>query len=284
VGKQVVGAVVDTVQAVVETRKEAANAVVDTVGAGIGVAREFAGNVMDAAPAAMSQFGMGLMSPIMPMPFPGLGNGAMDVVNTVGQFVTQTITGYLENAIPGGPLFRGWPRPVTMAECVGRTFGRCLAVIGGCVEFAAGFACFGLGIGLDITIFGAVVGVPANVLGAAMMAHGAVTVAQGVIVMAVDAPIPMPPVPPAGGGNAPRRVTNPKHNANSNSPEPANVQELFDRSIVDQNGVRWAKDADGTIHRFSRPSNGESHWNGSTAGNKPIRMNNIPIEIRRALQ
>lgn len=81
-----------------------------------------------------------------------------------------------------------------------------------------------------------------------------------------------------------RRVSNPKHNPNSASPEPQNVQELFDRSIVDKKGVRWAKDSDGTIHRFSKPSNGESHWNGSTKGPKPIRMEDIPIEIRRALQ
>ncbi len=80
-----------------------------------------------------------------------------------------------------------------------------------------------------------------------------------------------------------KRVSNPKHNQNSKSPEPKNAQELFDRSIADNKGVRWAKDSDGTIHRFSAPSNGESHWNGSTAGSDPIRENNIPIEIRRAL-
>jgi RHS repeat-associated protein len=81
----------------------------------------------------------------------------------------------------------------------------------------------------------------------------------------------------------PRRVTNPKHHPNSKSPEPANVDELFGMSIVDSAGVRWAKDANGTIHRFSRPSNGETHWNGSTAGPKPIKMEDIPVEIRRAL-
>jgi hypothetical protein len=80
----------------------------------------------------------------------------------------------------------------------------------------------------------------------------------------------------------PRRVSNSKHHANSASPEPKNVQELFDKSIADGSGTR-AKDADGTIHRFSAPSNGETHWNGSTAGPKPIRMDDIPIEIRRAL-
>jgi filamentous hemagglutinin len=68
------------------------------------------------------------------------------------------------------------------------------------------------------------------------------------------------------------------------TPEPKNVDELFSQAIVDKNGVRWAKDADGTIHRFSKPSNGESHWNGSTSGDRPIKMEHIPIEIRRLLK
>ncbi len=79
------------------------------------------------------------------------------------------------------------------------------------------------------------------------------------------------------------RVTNPKHHPNSISPEPKNVDELFKKSIVDSNGVRWAKDADGTIHRFPKPSNGETHWNGSIKGVDPIKQRVIPIDIRRAL-
>jgi len=87
-----------------------------------------------------------------------------------------------------------------------------------------------------------------------------------------------------GGGGTPKRVTNPKHHPNSESPEPSNAQELYDKSIEADNGTRWAKDADGTIHRFSKPSNGESHWNGSTEGAKPIRSENIPPEIRKVLK
>jgi hypothetical protein len=98
---------------------------------------------------------------------------------------------------------------------------------------------------------------------------------------------PAPPAPPEGAeepSDEPiRRITNPKHHANSSSPEPKNAQELFDRSIVDKNGVRWAKGSDGTIHRFSKPSNGESHWNGSTAGKDPIKPQNIPNDIKKAL-
>jgi len=82
----------------------------------------------------------------------------------------------------------------------------------------------------------------------------------------------------------PKRVTNPKHHPGSKSPEPANVDDLYNRSIVDDNGVRWAKDDDGVIHRFSKPSNGECHWNGSTGGGDPILMQNIPNEVLQKLR
>lgn len=81
-----------------------------------------------------------------------------------------------------------------------------------------------------------------------------------------------------------RRVTNPKHHPKSVSPEPQNVDELFRRAIWDENGVGWARDPDGIIHRFSAPRNGEVHWNGSTSGIDPILGNEIPNEILKALQ
>ena len=56
----------------------------------------------------------------------------------------------------------------------------------------------------------------------------------------------------------PKLVSNPKHQPNSKSPEPSNAAELYSRSIEDAEGVRWAKDEGGTIHRFSKPSNGET--------------------------
>jgi hypothetical protein len=111
-----------------------------------------------------------------------------------------------------------------------------------------------------------------------------------------DKPAPPPPVvTPSQTANPdpddnkkkddkPKRVYNQKHHPNSSSPEPKNVQELYDKAIKDSNGRWWAKDADGVIHRFSRPSNGETHWNGSTVGADPIRMNDIPNEIRNALK
>jgi RHS repeat-associated protein len=79
----------------------------------------------------------------------------------------------------------------------------------------------------------------------------------------------------------PTRVTNKKHHPNSESPEPKNVEQLYKDSVVDKKGVRWTKDADGIIHRFSKPSNGQTHWNGSTGGTNPIRPGDIPREIRK---
>jgi hypothetical protein len=81
----------------------------------------------------------------------------------------------------------------------------------------------------------------------------------------------------------PRLVTNLKHNPKSASPQPTDVQELYSRSIEDVQGVRWAKDDKGVIHRFAAPRNGETHWNGSTAGADPIQERNIPPPIKDAL-
>ncbi len=82
----------------------------------------------------------------------------------------------------------------------------------------------------------------------------------------------------------PGLVSNLKHNPNSVSPEAADAKELFNKSIVEKKGVRWAKDDNGVIYRFIKPSNGESHWNGSTAGPNPIQEQNIPVGIRRAIK
>jgi hypothetical protein len=82
----------------------------------------------------------------------------------------------------------------------------------------------------------------------------------------------------------PTLVTNPKHHQNSRSVQPNNVAHLFATSIVDPNtGVRYAKDANGLIHRFSAPSNGQTHWNGSLNGSSGFRLENIPMDIRRQL-
>lgn len=76
-----------------------------------------------------------------------------------------------------------------------------------------------------------------------------------------------------------RCVFNSKHHPNSRSPAPKNWADLYKKSIPDKDGVRWAKDENGILHRFSKPRNGECHWNGSTGGNEPIERQNIPNDI-----
>ena len=77
-----------------------------------------------------------------------------------------------------------------------------------------------------------------------------------------------------------RCVLNSKHHRNSRSPAPNNWEDLFKKSVPDKNGVRWVKDKDGIFHRFSKESNGECHWNGSTGGNDPIKLQDIPNDIK----
>jgi len=92
------------------------------------------------------------------------------------------------------------------------------------------------------------------------------------------------PADPNQNDGKPKLVPNDKHHPNSESPAPKNAQELYDKAIKDSKGRWWAKDADGVIHRFAAESNGETHWNGSTAGSKPIRMEDIPNAIRNSLK
>lgn len=104
---------------------------------------------------------------------------------------------------------------------------------------------------------------------------------------AIAIPSAAPPDPDDNdddGAGRPRLVDNPKHHRFSESPQPSNVRTLYNRSIADRSGVRWAKDNDGVIHRFSRPSNGETHWNGSTAGKDPIQARNIPNDVLKQLK
>jgi RHS repeat-associated protein len=105
-------------------------------------------------------------------------------------------------------------------------------------------------------------------------------------------PIEIVPNLQVPGGIGPKRIgekpaleSNPKHHPNSVSPEPAKVDELYDKSVADSRGVRWAKDEKGEINRFSKPSNGATHWNGTTDPTTvdPIQPQNIPNEIKKLL-
>jgi hypothetical protein len=166
---------------------------------------------------------------------------------------------------------------------LGQRIGDVVSLAGGLIEMAGGGFSAAGGAAACGTGVMCPAGAPAVVGGTALTMHGALLTGNATLnLMASAKDLPQ------GSGDAPQDkptlINNPKHHPKSDSPQPKNARELFENSIVDKNGVRWAKDADGTVHRFSAPSNGQSHWNGSTAGRKPIRKEDIPIEIRRELQ
>jgi hypothetical protein len=142
----------------------------------------------------------------------------------------------------------------------------------GVLKVAGGIGLGGLGVGGGVGITTGISGGAATLGGVASAATAAGSVYAGAGVL--DGIVMM------SQGND-ERMTNSKHNINSSSPEPSNVDDLYKNSIQDKSGVRWAKDENGIIHRFSKVSNGQTHWNGSTSGNHPIRMDDIPIDIRR---
>jgi hypothetical protein len=212
-----------------------------------------------------------------------------NIFGTIVQGVSGLAYGVVQGFAPGGFLAPS-PAPQSRAFEFFRGGGQILA---GITEAAGGALGEAGGTVLDATGIGAVVGVPVNVASAAVAANGVVSVGSGAgtmwhaITMSGDNGGGGEPSSGGGGSGAsgrPKLVSNPKHHPGSVSPEPSNVQELFDKSIADESGVRWAKGEDGTIHRFSKPSNGETHWNGSTAGVDPIRAEDIPIKIRRGFK
>ncbi len=208
------------------------------------------------------------------------------------QFALGLGGGGLAGAAPGGGIVgifgeatgisRELPRAYRLGYGLGEAaWGIAQIIVGGAGEVGSGALVVG-GAGASATGVGALAGAPAIAGGVGAISVSTAVVVEGAADVAIGASVFMSALGESGGGGGTRRITNPKHHAGSQSPEPRNAQELFDRAIEDRNGVRWARDADGTIHRFSAPSNGESHWNGSTAGARPIRMEDIPIEVRRA--
>ena len=64
--------------------------------------------------------------------------------------------------------------------------------------------------------------------------------------------------------------------------EPRNSLDLFANSVQGKEGQRFAKDAEGNIHRFSDSNDGTWHWSGSTGDKRNgLEKDYIPIEIRR---
>ncbi|MGE8657767.1 MAG: hemagglutinin repeat-containing protein [Achromobacter sp.] len=64
--------------------------------------------------------------------------------------------------------------------------------------------------------------------------------------------------------------------------EPRNSLDLFANSVQGKKGQRFAKDAEGNIHRFFDSNDGTWHWSGSTGDKRNgLGKDYIPIEIRR---
>ena len=65
--------------------------------------------------------------------------------------------------------------------------------------------------------------------------------------------------------------------------EPADAAEVFETAIEGPNGKWYGRSANGEIYRFSPDNAGGAHFSGSTGGPTPLRLEDIPVEVRRAL-
>ncbi|WP_239954918.1 VENN motif pre-toxin domain-containing protein [Pantoea sp. Z09] len=104
---------------------------------------------------------------------------------------------------------------------------------------------------------------------------------------------PLPTAQPTVTANGLIYKSNPKHTLGqpSNRPnagiEPQDSLKLFEQSIPStkqypNKEVRFAVDSQGNIHRFVG-TNGEYHWNGSTADKNALTSDQIPTAIQKQL-
>jgi len=123
------------------------------------------------------------------------------------------------------------------------------------------------------------------IAGAAAAAFGGITKAGK------GSAIPVPA--PTKANNGLVYKSNPKHTAgqSSNRPnagiEPQDSLKLFEQSIPStkqypNKEVRFAVDSQGSVHHFVG-TNGEYHWNGSTADKNPLTSDQIPTAIQKQL-
>ncbi|URQ61706.1 hemolysin/hemagglutinin-like protein HecA precursor [Pantoea alhagi] len=104
---------------------------------------------------------------------------------------------------------------------------------------------------------------------------------------------PLPTPQPTVASNGLVYKSNPKHTPGqpSNRPnagiEPQDSLKLFEQSIPStkqypNKEVRFAVDSQGNVHRFVG-TNGEYHWNGSTADKNALTSDQIPTAIQKKL-
>jgi hypothetical protein len=61
-------------------------------------------------------------------------------------------------------------------------------------------------------------------------------------------------------------------------PVTSNVYELYNDSVAEPDGKRRTKDGDANLHRFAKPSQGKTHWNGftgKTGRGEPTRASDV---------
>ena len=75
-----------------------------------------------------------------------------------------------------------------------------------------------------------------------------------------------------------------KHHQNARggvSVEPSDSREVYERSVLGSDGHWWGVGANGQLYRFSRESNGQTHFNGMTGGQAPLPQQEIPNAVEK---
>ncbi|MCA9290145.1 MAG: hypothetical protein KDA25_03390 [Phycisphaerales bacterium] len=88
------------------------------------------------------------------------------------------------------------------------------------------------------------------------------------------------------GDEKPELEHNPKHHQNARgkaSQEPADAADVYKDAIKGKDGNWYGKNQNGDVYRYSRPSNGKTHWNGSTSGPNAIPKHRIPNNVKKSL-
>jgi hypothetical protein len=85
----------------------------------------------------------------------------------------------------------------------------------------------------------------------------------------------------------PKYQANPAHNALAPLPnktaEPKDAEQLYNKSAIHGGGMWYAMSAGGEIYRYSPTNDGTVHFSGMTGGKNGIRLESIPIDVRRTL-
>jgi hypothetical protein len=90
-----------------------------------------------------------------------------------------------------------------------------------------------------------------------------------------------------GGAKKPELRPNPAHDPKSSlfnprkTPEPPDAATAYQNAVEGERGVWYGKSETGEIYRYSSDNAGGAHFSGQTGGTDGIRLESIPIKIRR---